>query len=157
MIENKKNAIRLHGFDPHSVFEEILSGRLPAQFVYRDELVSAFMDIQPITEGHVLVVPNEKASCLSELKPETGERIFRIGQKIADAIRNSSLKSEGSNFFLADGKAAGQTVFHVHLHVFPRFDNDGFKWVLPNNYYSPPNRDSLESNCQEIKKRIVES
>ena len=154
-METKKNAIEKHGFDPHSVFVETLAGRLSSDFVYKDELVSAFMDVQPITEGHVLVVPNQKAASLSELPPETGERIFRVGQSIAAAIRTSDLKCEGINLFLADGKAAGQTVFHVHLHIFPRYKSDGFRWLLPEQYHTPPTRECLRASCEEIKKRLL--
>ena len=57
-----KNAVEKHGFNPNTVFEDILAGKLPAEFVYEDELVTAFMDIQPITDGHVLVIPNIKAA-----------------------------------------------------------------------------------------------
>ena len=154
-MAKEKNPIERHNFNPHTVFEEILAGKLPAEFVYRDELVSAFLDIQPINEGHVLVVPNEKASCLSELKAQTGERMFRVAQKISNAILLSSLKSDGINLFLADGKAAGQTVFHIHLHVFPRYEDDGFGWKLPENYYAPPSADSLRANCLAIKKEML--
>ncbi|MEC9247842.1 MAG: HIT domain-containing protein [Pseudomonadota bacterium] len=153
-MEKEKNAIERHNFNPYTVFEDILAGRLPAEFVYRDELVSAFLDIQPITEGHILVVPNEKASCLLELKAQTGERMFRVAQRISKAILASTLKSEGINLFLADGKAAGQTVFHLHLHVFPRNKEDGFGWKLPESYYTPPNSASLRANCLAIKKEM---
>lgn len=151
MHENdKKNAVQRGKFDPHTVFTKVLAGDLPAEFVYRDELVSAFMDIQPITPGHVLVIPNILAIGLSDLPPETGAHMFKIGQRIADAIKKSAIPSEGINLFLADGVAAGQTVFHVHLHVFPRFKNDGFKWKLPDRYYSPPERDELRATKDSI-------
>ena len=150
----KKNAVEKHGFNPNTVFEDILAGKLPAEFVYKDELVTAFMDIQPITDGHVLVIPNIKAATLDELKPEYGERMFLVAQKIALAVKASTLASEGMNFFLADGQAAGQTVYHLHLHVFPRFKGDGFGWKLPKRYYSPPKVNILKEHCEQIKKRM---
>ena len=122
----KENAVERHGFNPYTVFEDILKGKLAAEFIYKDELVTAFMDIQPITDGHVLVIPNKKAATLDELKPEYGERMFLVAQKIALALKTSTLACEGINFFLADGQAAGQTVYHLHLHVFPRLKGDGF-------------------------------
>ena len=82
-------------FNPNTVFEDILAGKLPAEFVYEDALVTAFMDIQPITDGHVLVIPNIKAATLEELKPEYGERMFLVAQKIALALKASTLASEG--------------------------------------------------------------
>lgn len=151
---DQKNAVQRGGFDPNTVFEQILSGALPAAFVYRDELVSAFMDIQPITPGHVLVIPNHRAASLAELPPSTGERVFRVGHQIAAAIRRTTLKVEGVNLVLADGEAAGQTVFHVHLHVVPRFNGDGFQWKLPPSYYTPPSREELAANGELIRQSL---
>lgn len=149
--EDRQNAVERGGFDPHTVFARILAGELPAAFVYRDELVAAFMDIQPITPGHVLVVPVQPAATLAELPAETGARMFGVGQQVAAAIRRTALACEGVNLFLADGVAAGQTVFHMHLHVFPRFPGDGFRWSLPERYYAPPARTELDAVCAQIK------
>lgn len=142
--EQKQNAVQRGGFDPHIVFAEILAGRLPASFVHRDDRVSAFMDIQPVTPGHVLVVPNVRAATLAELPAETGAQMFRVGQRVAAALRAAEVACEGVNFFLADGVAAGQTVFHLHLHVFPRFAGDDFAFKLPASYYSPPPREEIQ-------------
>ncbi len=145
--DEPQNAVQRGGFDPHTVFERILTGELPASFVYRDDLVAAFMDIQPITPGHTLVVPLVKAATLAELPPPTGARMFEVGQKIAAALRASEFDCDGVNLFLADGVAAGQTVFHLHLHVFARYADDGFRWKLPERYYSPPPRDIIEQSA----------
>ena len=136
---------------PHNVFPKILNGEIPASFVYRDELVSAFMDVQPVTPGHVLVVPNVAASTLAELPPEYGGRMFEIAQTIAASIRQSNLKSEGINLFLADGVAAGQTVFYLHLHVIPRFKGDGFGMQFPPDYHQRPERSELDQNADIIR------
>ena len=108
------------------VFSRILAGEADASFVYRDEQCAAFMDIRPINSGHVLVVPLEPASCLAELEESTAAHLMQVGHRIAAAIRRSTLRCEGINLLLADGEAAGQEVFHVHLHVIPRFRGDGF-------------------------------
>ena len=152
--DSEKNAVERGGFDPHTVFEQILGGDLPAEFVFRDDLVAAFMDIQPINPGHVLVVPIKRAATLAELPPATCERMFSIGQQVAAALRASTLRCEGVNLFLADGIRAGQTVFHMHLHVFPRFEGDGFQWKLPDRYYTPPGRDVLVDIGSEIKRHM---
>ena len=136
---------------PHNVFPKILNGEIPASFVYRDEWVSAFMDVQPVTPGHVLVVPNVAASTLAELPPEYGGRMFEIAQTIAASIRQSNLKSEGINLFLADGVAAGQTVFYLHLHVIPRFKGDGFGLQFPPDYHQRPERSELDQNADMIR------
>lgn len=146
-----QNAVERGGFDPHSVFSKILAGEMPASFVYRDEFVSAFMDIQPVNPGHTLVVPNTAVATLAELDPETGARIFRVGQRIAAAIRRTNLDCDGVNLYLADGIAAGQTVYHVHLHVLPRHPGDGFAIKLPDGYFDPPGRELIEQAAAQIR------
>ena len=107
-------------------FCDIVTGKAPASVVHRDERCIAFMDIRPVTPGHLLVIPLAHAPYLADLEPTMGAHLFSVAQKLADGIRRSGLRADGINFFLADGEAAGQEVFHVHLHVFPRFDTDGF-------------------------------
>jgi len=119
--------------------------------VYRDELVCAFMDIQPVNPGHLLVIPLAHAPYLSDLDTTVGERMFRVAQRLAAAIRHSGIRCEGINFFLADGVAAGQEVFHAHLHVFPRFGEDGFGLRHPPEYHSLPGRASLEAIANAIR------
>ncbi len=106
--------------------------------VYEDERTVAFMDIQPVTPGHLLVVPRAHAAYLADLDPEDGGRLFQVGQRAAAALRASERRCEGVNFFLADGEAAGQEVFHVHLHVIPRFIDDGFGLRFPPDYSIRP-------------------
>ena len=106
------------------VFCDILVGTRPASVVYLDEVCCAFMDIQPVNPGHTLVVPLEHCSSLSKLSPETGSHLFVVGQRLAAALYLSgasgqSIRCEGVNLFLADGPAAGQDVFHFHLHIYP--------------------------------------
>jgi len=139
------------------IFCAILEGREEASFVYRDETVSAFMDIQPINAGHILVVPSEHAAFLADLEPETGGRIFQTGQRLAEALQNSDLRCEGINFFLADGEAAHQEIFHVHLHVFPRYKGDGFHIQVGSQYHERPSRDSLESHAAALRKVLKEA
>ena len=103
------------------VFCEIVAGRSPASVVYRDESCIAFMDICPINAGHLLVIPIEHATYLSDLNPHVGGVLFGVAQRLSAAVRKSGLKVEGINLLVADGEAAGQEVFHVHLHVLPRF------------------------------------
>ena len=122
--------------------------------LHRDDLCSAFMDIQPVTPGHLLVVPNRHAADLSELDEEEGAQMFRIGQRLAAALRKCSVRCEGVNFFLADGVAAGQEVFHVHLHVFPRYQGDGFGLKLPPDYANRPERNELDAIAKQIRELL---
>jgi histidine triad (HIT) family protein len=114
------------------------------------------MDIQPINSGHMVIIPNEHFSGLEDLPQETGQHIFSVGQKLARALRGSGLQCEGINFFLADGKAAMQEVFHFHLHVIPRFDGDGFGFQFSPRYAELPTRDELEKDAFHIKRSLEE-
>lgn len=133
------------------VFCEVVAGRSPATFVLREDGCTAFMDIQPINAGHVLVVPDDHAASLADLRGGMGSRMFRTAQKIAAALYGSGLDCDGVNLFLADGEAAGQDVFHVHLHVFPRFDGDGFGLRLGPGYANMPGREALEEAAKRIR------
>jgi histidine triad (HIT) family protein len=116
------------------VFCRIVAGQEEASVVHEDERTVTFMDIQPVVQGHMLVVPRTHAARLAELDPDEGARLFRVGQLAAAALYASSLRTEGVNFFVADGEAAGQDVFHVHVHVIPRFAGDGFGLRLPDDW-----------------------
>ena len=117
------------------VFCDIVAGREPASVVYSDETVLALLDIRPLTAGHLLVIPRAHAPYLADLDPAVGGHMFSVAQQMAAALRRSGLPCQGVNLFLADGEAAFQEVFHVHLHVIPRNPGDGFrihaKWRTP--------------------------
>ncbi|WP_309386544.1 HIT family protein [Cerasicoccus frondis] len=134
------------------IFCDILSGKLPAYMIYRDDYVAAFMDIQPVNPGHTLVIPVQHAVGLSDLPVEDGGKIFALGQRIGNALKKSGLKCEGVNLFLADGEAAMQEVFHLHLHVFPRFKGDGFGLTFADSYFTKPHYSELAAPAEQIKK-----
>jgi histidine triad (HIT) family protein len=138
------------------IFCDILAGRLPISQVYRDELCTVLMDIQPVNPGHMIIVPNTHAAFLSELDEDTGAQMFRVAQRLARALRRSAVKCEGVNFFLADGEAAMQEIFHVHLHVFPRFDGDGFGLTFGPAYFHKPARNELDEIAQKIRSGLDE-
>jgi histidine triad (HIT) family protein len=133
------------------IFCKLLSGELDASFVYRDGICSAFMDIQPVNAGHVLVIPNRHAAYLADLEAEEGAQMFRVAQRLSAAIRKSGVPCEGVNFFLADGEAAMQEIFHVHLHVFPRYAGDGFGLKFAPRYYQKPARSELNRVAESIR------
>ena len=133
---------------------DIVAGKVPATFVQRNEAVSVFMDIQPINAGHLLIIPNAHATFLSKLNPETGAEMFRVAQRMAQCLRHSGLPCEGVNMFLADGEAAMQEIFHVHLHVFPRVKGDGFGLKFGERYFQKPSRTELEEAAERIKTTI---
>jgi histidine triad (HIT) family protein len=136
------------------IFCDLLKGKLEVSLVYQGEVCSAFMDIQPINPGHMLVVPNRHAANLLELDPAEGAEMFRVGQRLAAALEQVAVKCEGINFFLANGEAAGQEVFHIHLHVLPRYQGDGFALQLPTDYANVPERVELDHIAMQVKQAL---
>lgn len=137
------------------VFCKIVKGLELASTVYSDEKIMALMDIQPVNSGHVLVIPKTHSAKLSELDPEIGGHLFKIAMIIAEGLRRSGVQCEGINLFLADGKAAFQEVFHVHLHVIPRFKGDGFGLKFGPKYGSKPKRKELDEIALKIRKAML--
>lgn len=135
-------------------FCKILTGELPSTLVYSDEICTALMDIQPFNPGHLLVITNEHITGFSDLPTETGKHIFGIAQKLAQALQMSGIQSDGINLFLADGKAAMQEVPHFHLHIIPRFEEDGFEIRFSPRYLELPTRDELEKNAHHIQQAL---
>ena len=121
--------------------------------MHSDEHVVAFMDIQPVVPGHLLVVPHRHAAGLADLDPEDGARMFRAAQHLAAALRHSDLPCGGVNLFLADGEVAGQEVFHVHLHVLPRNPADGFRLRFDRRF---PPRAELDGQARLIRAALDE-
>jgi histidine triad (HIT) family protein len=138
------------------VFCEIAAGRSAASVVHRDEGVLAFLDISPVNPGHVLVIPVAHATFLADLDPAVAGSMFQLAQRLAAALRRSGLKSDGVNMYLADGEAGGQEVFHVHLHVFPRFVEDGFGLKLGPLYGNKPARSELDRVAESIRQAMRE-
>ena len=137
--------------EPSCVFCEIIAGRAESSLAYEDAHVIAFMDIRPLTPGHVLVVPRVHADCLEALDEELGARLFRVGHRLARALRRSGLPCEGVNLFLADGEAAFQEVFHVHLHVLPRTPRDGFRIKAA---WRRPGRAELDLAAEQVRQGV---
>ena len=132
--------------EPDCIFCDILAGAARASFVHRDELVSAFLDIRPVTPGHLLVIPNQHVVYTHHLPDATADRLFAVARRLARSLRQTdAVRADGINLFVADGEAAEQEVFHAHLHVIPRFPGDGFvvdaaAWRNP-----PPTREGLDA------------
>jgi histidine triad (HIT) family protein len=137
------------------IFCEILSGLAPANFVYKDEHCAAFMDIHPVNPGHVLVVPRNHQALLSELDDESARQIMNVAQQVDTALRQSGIKCEGVNLFMADGRAAGQDVMHVHFHVIPRYKGDGHHLRFSPAYFIRTKASELERNAELIRLKMV--
>ena len=129
------------------VFCKIVAGQIPATRVYEDEHALAFMDIGQVNPGHVLVAAKKHAPYLYELDEAQAAAVARACVKVSKAIQNA-FKPEGLSVYQANGKAAGQTVFHYHVHLVPRHEGDGMEltWPLKN-----PPRDKLEEYAARIR------
>jgi histidine triad (HIT) family protein len=109
--------------DPDCVFCKIVAGDLPAQIVDEDERTIAFMDIAPATRGHALVIPREHSADLLEVPAEDLAATAAAAQRLAARV-GERLGADGVNLLNACGSAAWQTVFHFHVHVIPRYNDD---------------------------------
>jgi histidine triad (HIT) family protein len=129
------------------IFCDIVAGA-EASRVYEDDQYLGFMDLRPVTPGHLLVVPKRHAAYLAELSSQEAAGLAGVAHRLAAAVRHSALQCEGVNLFLADGAAAFQHVFHVHLHVFPRFAGDGFKLQAD---WKPVSRADLDESAEAVR------
>jgi histidine triad (HIT) family protein len=132
-----------------------VEGSAPASKVYEDDLCLSFMDIQPVNPGHVLVIPKAHFADISELPAETGGHLFQVAQRVALSLPKTDVKNEGVDLFLANGEAAGQEVFHVHLHVIPRYEGDGFGFRFGPHYNNLPERTELDDIAIQIRKQLA--
>jgi len=108
------------------VFCRIAGGALPAHRLCEDERVLAFLDIQPGTPGHTLVIPKAHAGTFLDLPPADRDAVFATAQRVAAALMAETV-AEGFNLHQSNGPAAGQVVPHFHLHILPRWQGDGLK------------------------------
>jgi len=138
------------------IFCQIVRGESPATFVYHDDAIVAFMDIQPITQGHLLVVPREHAVSMADLHDQTAMRSFHVARHLAQ-IAGRTLGAGGVNLFVADGEVAFQDVPHFHIHVIPRYPGDGFGLTFPPAYETPPSRAQLEAIAAAIGSGVAAS
>jgi histidine triad (HIT) family protein len=116
--------------DPDCLFCKIVAGEVPATIVAEDERTIAFMDINPATRGHALVIPRTHARDVHEIDPEDLKAVAAVAQQLAAKARQR-LGADGVTLLNSNGAAAWQTVFHFHMHVIPRYDGDPLRlpWV----------------------------
>jgi len=115
------------------IFCKIISGEIPSHKVYEDKNVLAFLDINPINPGHTLVIPKKHSADLLEAPEETVVELIKIVKKIALAVMKAT-GAKGFNLGLNNGEAAGQAVTHLHFHIMPRLENDGYKLWAGKSY-----------------------
>ncbi|HKC05255.1 MAG TPA: HIT family protein [Candidatus Dormibacteraeota bacterium] len=129
------------------VFCKIRDGQIPSLRIFEDDRTLAFMDINPVTHGHCLVIPKAHAATLFEVEVEDLQATIAAAQQVARAIREA-LAPDGLNMLQANGAAAFQSVPHFHLHLIPRWANDGkgFDWKLV-----PGHRDQIMKAGERIR------
>lgn len=108
-------------YDRNNIFAKILRGEIPCQKVYEDEHTLAFMDVMPQSDGHTLVVPKIEAENIYQLPPTQLQALIGVTQRVAIAAQQV-FNADGVTLMQFNGEAAGQTVFHIHFHVVPRYD-----------------------------------
>ncbi len=129
------------------IFCKIAAGEIPSKTIYEDEKYRVILDLGPATRGHALLLPKNHYANLFELPEEDAKEVICLAKKMA-TIMKDKLGCDGFNLVQNNGEAAGQTVFHFHMHLIPRYENDGQEigWKP-----GSPSQDELE----EIKKQIA--
>ena len=106
------------------IFCRIIRGEIPAQVVARDDGATAFLDVTPLADGHVLVIPDRHVARLDDLEPDEAASLFRTVTRLSGPVRDA-VGAAGTTVGINNGEATGQTVPHVHVHIVPRWEGDG--------------------------------
>ncbi len=132
------------------IFCKIVRDEIPSTKVYEDETTLAFLDIEPVHPGHTLVIPKKHATDVFEIEEEDWVAVMKTARKVAHAI-DVGLGAHGVNVDTNNREAAGQVVFHSHVHVIPRYDNDGFAHWKGKSYSG----DEAMETAEKIKKALA--
>lgn len=116
--------------DNNCIFCKIANGEIPSTTVYEDDMFRVILDLSPATKGHALILPKQHMANIYEMDEPTAQKVFVLASHIATAMKKS-LNCDGINIVQNNGEAAGQTVFHFHMHIIPRYINDGqnINWI----------------------------
>jgi histidine triad (HIT) family protein len=134
---------------PHCIFCELIRGGGEVSICYEDSRSIAFLDIQPVNLGHVLVVPREHYESLNDIPAGLALHLFEVALGLGPIVRRVS-ESEDLNIVVNSGEAAGQNVFHYHVHLIPRRAGDGFDVPLPFGDSRMPDRTLLDAVAARI-------
>lgn len=133
------------------IFCKIVNKEIPATVIYEDDETMVFMDIGPIIKGHALVIPKKHYDPVSATPDETLAKLHLVAKRIAQAQMNG-LGADGVNIMQNNGKAAGQEVEHIHVHVIPRFDGDGHHWNWNPKKYE--NFDEMAEMAEKLQEHL---
>jgi len=134
-----------------TIFMKIIRREIPAEIVYEDNDTLAFLDIRPTNPGHTLVVPKKPFRNIFDINDEILAAVMRTVQKVAKAVKEA-VSAEGINIAMNNEAAAGQVVFHFHVHIIPRFGNDTFR-LWPGKEY--PSAAAAASIASKIRAKLV--
>jgi histidine triad (HIT) family protein len=141
-----------HPHDPACIFCKIVRGEIPSAKVLETDHAVAFLDINPVIQGHVLLVPKAHHATLSELPDDLAAEAGRLVPRLARAIR-AATGADGLNLIVNNGRAAGQTVDHGHWHLIPRFVDDPVDWPWPHSPYPGDELDRMRSRIEQALTR----
>ncbi len=133
--------------DSNCIFCKLANGEFPTNSIYEDENFNVILDNGPATKGHCLILPKEHYANLFELPEDTAAEAMKLAKKLAAKLKDK-LSADGVNLVQNNGAAAGQTVEHFHLHIIPRYENDG-QHILWNP--TSPDAEELKALCEELK------
>lgn len=133
----------------HCTFCDLIHGAAEVSVCYEDSDAIAFMDIQPVNPGHVLVAPRQHFESLVDIPPQLALHLFRVAMQLASVVRRVSAGSD-MNIVVNSGPSAGQDVFHYHVHIIPRSESDGFEIRLPFAGSLMPDRTQLDATAARI-------
>lgn len=133
------------------IFCQIVAGEAPATKLHEDNLTLVIMDIFPWTTGHSLIISKQHAATLFDLEEATAEAVMRTALKVAPAIREA-LAADGLNLFQSNGRAAWQTVDHFHMHLVPRYFDDG---LIPPKIPGPADAKEIAETAEKISKALA--
>ncbi len=133
----------------HCIFCDLIRGAAEVSMCYEDSKVIAFMDIQPVNAGHVLVVPREHYEVLQDIPRDVGQHMYEVSTRLIPVVQKVA-GADDMNIVVNSGAAAGQNVFHYHIHLIPRKHGDGFDIPLPFPGSEMPNRHLLDAMAAQI-------
>lgn len=130
------------------IFCKIAAGEIPSSTIYEDDSFRAFLDLSPAAKGHALLIPKEHFDNLYELDDETAAKALAIARNLAKKM-TKALQCDGFNLVQNNGECAGQTVFHFHMHLIPRYENDGVDLTWKQGENTQEERDAIVKAVQD--------
>ena len=139
-------------YDEQNIFAKILRGEIPCVKVYEDDMTLAFMDVMPQADGHVLVIPKSPAPDILTLAAEPAQALILTAQKLARAVKKS-MNCAGIRLMQLNGTEAGQTVFHIHIHIIPHYEGIALR---PHSSADMADSELLEAQAKKIRTALKE-